>query len=480
MVAAATHPTPGRRSRAVVFLATALVVVVAGYVVDRTGALRPEAGVAPGVARPIGAVPPAGAPVGVLPLASPAPIAAPDGLRADGDPSLAALRKAIGVWSANLDRDSADFVSAQNLALDYYTLGRLTGDVDAYARAQAAVAQGLKAFPTDVGGRTMAALLQYTLHDFAGARTAAQAIYDADHHQLQALATAGDSELELGDYTAAAATFASLQAVQPGAAITARLAHLAALRGHDAEAESLASQATREARAEGAAGPGLAYYHYLQGFLAFQTGSIASAAAAYTAALQDQPGSYLALAGLAKVRAAQGRTDEAIALYGKAIAIVPQPEYLAGLGDLYALTGRPALADRQYRTVRAIARLQALQPKVYNRQLVLFDANHGEDPAGAVVLAEAELAVRKDVYGWDAYAWSLLAAGRASDADAAMVQALALGTRDAMLAYHAGMIAHAVGDDVRARTMVGQALSLDPGFDPLQAVRARQVLAALP
>jgi tetratricopeptide (TPR) repeat protein len=480
MAATSTRPTPHRRSRAVAFLAAAVVVMVAGYVIDRTGAFRTEAWTNSVSGRSSTPLPSAAASAGVGPLADLAPISVPDGARIETDASLAALHKAIGVWSANLGRDDADFVSAQNLALDYYTLGRLTGDIDDYARAQAAVAQGLKAFPTDTGGLTMAALLQYTLHDFAGARAAARAVYDADHRQLQALATAGDSELELGDYAAAAATFATLDEVQPGAAITARLAHLASLRGHDAEATSLAAQAGKEARAEGAGGTSLAYYDYLQGFLAFQVGSLTSAAAAYTAALKDWPGSYLALEGLAKVRAAQGQTTEAISLYGQAIAIVPQPEYLAGLGDLYQLSGQPKLADQQYRTVRVIARLQALQPKVYNRQLVLFDANHGEDLTRAVSLAESELAVRKDVYGWDAYAWALFAAGRAGEADAAMVHALALGTHDAVLLYHAGMIAHGVADDPRARTLLEQALKLNPGFDPLQAARAQQVLASLP
>ena len=235
-----------------------------------------------------------------------------------------------------------------------------------------------------------------------------------------------------------------------------------------------------EARAEGTAGTSLAYYDYLKGFIAFQAGNLVTADRSYSAALADWPGSYLALEGLARVRAARGRTDEAIALYGRAIAIVPQPEYLAGLGDLYQLTGQPRLAEQQYATVRAIAALQALQPKVYNRQLVLFDANHAEDPAGAVRLAETELTVRKDVYGWDADAWALLAAGRAGDADAAMQKALALGTNDALLLYHAGMSAHGVGDDGRARSLLERALALNPGFDPLQAVRARQVLAAMP
>ena len=479
MAVSASSPIRHRRPRALAFLAASIAIALTAIVADRAGVLHRTATPAPAVPAQV-VLPSAAAPVGVLPGPASGPVAAPDGPRAADDPSILALQKAIGVWGANLGRDPEDFVSAQNLALDYYTLGRLTGNVDDYARAQQAVTQGLAAYPADSGGQTMAALLQYTLHDFAGARAAAQAIYDADPSQLQALATAGDSELELGDYAAATATFATLERVQPGAAVTARLAHLASLQGQDAQAASLSTRAVTEARAEGTAGTSLAYYDYLKGFIAFQAGNLVTADRSYSAALADWPGSYLALEGLARVRAARGRTDEAVALYGRAIAIVPQPEYLAGLGDLYQLTGQPRLAEQQYATVRAIAALQALQPKVYNRQLVLFDANHAEDPAGAVRLAETELTVRKDVYGWDADAWALLAAGRAGDADAAMQKALALGTNDALLLYHAGMIAHGVGDDGRARSLLERALALNPGFDPLQAVRARQVLAAMP
>ena len=60
-----------------------------------------------------------------------------------------------------------------------------------------------------------------------------------------------------------------------------------------------------------------------------------------------------------------------------------------------------------------------------------------------------------------------------------MHNALALGSHDPLLAYHAGMIAHALGDDARARALLDQALATNPGFDPLQAARARQTLAGM-
>ena len=95
-------------------------------------------------------------------------------------------------------------------------------------------------------------------------------------------------------------------------------------------------------------------------------------------------------------------------------------------------------------------------------------------------MAESELAVRKDVYGYDAYAWALLAAGRVADAHAAADQALAAGTRDARMLYHAGMIALADGRPADAKTYLSDALALDPGFDPLGATRARDALATIP
>ena len=60
-----------------------------------------------------------------------------------------------------------------------------------------------------------------------------------------------------------------------------------------------------------------------------------------------------------------------------------------------------------------------------------------------------------------------------------MTTALAFGTKDAKLMYHAGMIAAALGDTSRARTQLTAALALDPTFDPLQAQRARETLAGL-
>ena len=73
---------------------------------------------------------------------------------------------------------------------------------------------------------------------------------------------------------------------------------------------------------------------------------------------------------------------------GRGHQVVP---VLAALGDVYALVGRTADAEQQFATVEFIGKLEALNQVLYNRQLVLFRANHNREIEGAVDAARREL-----------------------------------------------------------------------------------------
>ncbi len=66
--------------------------------------------------------------------------------------------------------------------------------------------------------------------------------------------------------------------------------------------------------------------------------------------------------------------------------------------------------------------------------------------------------------------------GRIAEAKGAMEEALKLGTLDARLLYHAGVIARATGDQAAASDYLQRALALNAGFDPLQSKIARETL----
>lgn len=456
-------PRP-RRIRAVGILAASVALVVAGNLasVDR----------GPETAGRLGGAPAA-------PPVVEGPVSPPNAPFANTPGSLATIDSSIARWSANLAANDLDFISARNVALLYEGRARISGDITDYARAEEAAGRSLGIEPRQLDVQALHARILLATHEFSRALAEASAVDRSAANQPAVLAILGDATLELGDVDGAAAIYTRIEELAPGPAVTARQARVAFLRGDPAGAVSLAESAHEAAAKAGDTGPAVSWYAYLAGTLSMSAGMPDDAAGWFDRAVEDWPGSFLALAGRARAAAALGDTDAAIAGYQAAIAVAPQPDALTALGDLLALRGDTATAEQQYATVQAIAQLQGDGGLVYNRQLVLFDVNHDRDVARALDLATAELAERKDAYGYDAYAWALLANGRAADADAAMTTALAGGTRDALLLYHAGEIALALGDRSRAADLLNQALAIRGALDPLSARRATESLESV-
>lgn len=404
------------------------------------------------------------------------------GVSVTADANIARIRANIDFWAARVQRDPDDFISSNHLGTSEIELARSTGDLGAYAAAQAAFETTLRRDPHNAAALAYKGSVLVSLHKFVDARALADGILAQRPGDPVALATLGDASLELGDIPAARDAYTKADTIAASAATEVRLGHLAFITGDVATALTQARAAVASAADEGATGERAAFYHYQLADLLISTGDRAGARSAYLAALEADPNSFLAHAGLARVKAADGDLDGAIKALSAAIAIVPQPEFLARRADLYTLraaTGDAKLARSDEATVAAIARLSGEETGVYDRVLALYLANHGRDAQRAVKLTEAELTFRKDVYGYDAYAWALLVAGRAADADAAMRSALAFGTVDAKVLYHAGMIDAALGRTDDARTKLQRALDLDASFDILQATRARAELETL-
>jgi Flp pilus assembly protein TadD len=389
----------------------------------------------------------------------------------------------IAFWSARLEANRADIVSATKLAQAHLESARATGDITAYLRAQAAADAALEAQPTYLPARALRATALVALHHFSEGREVARGILEERPNDPTALGVLGDADLELGDVAAARGAYQTLSAVADSSAARIRRSHLSFLEGDVAGAVDSARQALAAADEEALGGPALAWYQYRLGDVLIATGDRPGAASAYAAALVTDPDSYLAHAGLARIAAADGRLEEAIGHLDAAIAAVPLPDLVARRADLYRLRAGEGDAERERRdreTVLAIAALAGDAGSVHDRTLSLYLADHGIDVARALALAESEIAVRRDVYGYDALAWALLANRRADEAAAAMDKALALGTRDARMLYHAGMIAAARGEGERARGLLDEAIALDSSFDPLAIARARETAATLP
>ena len=394
-------------------------------------------------------------------------------------PDMLSPTEQVAFWSARLKPDTTDYLTLTTLAGAYLAQARETGDAAAYARAEEALRRALALNPRYEPANALLGSVLIGQHAFAEALSRAETALATNPDAPQALAAAGDAHLELGHYAEAEVAYTRLLDLAPGGPVYSRLSRLAWLNGRPDEAVDWMRRAADETVALDLGGETLAWYRFQLGELYFNQGDLRRAARWYDEAEQALPGYYLASAGLGKVAAARGDLDAAIARYEALVGRLPQPGFVATLGDLYALNGDTDAAQRQYDTIAFLQQLDAAQRVLYDRAVAVFYANHAIELDTALAYAESELAARQDIYAYDTLAWTLYRLGRFDEARAASDRALALGTPDAQLHYHAGLIAAAQGDAGRATTYLRRALELNPHFDLLQAEEARAALAEL-
>jgi tetratricopeptide (TPR) repeat protein len=397
----------------------------------------------------------------------------------DGGGSLGLLPPAqrVAFWEERV-ADGGSFLDLINLADAYLDRSRATGDLDDLNRAATALDEAAITAPYPDRVIARRAMVAFALHDFVGAMRRADDVLRRTPDDLAALGVAGDARLETGDIAGARERYQRLAELAPSPASWSRLGRLAFLTGDPEAAARLVSRAAAASREEGAP-DAEAFYDFQLGDLHRATGDLVEAKAAYSASLAALPEYVPAMNGLAAVLAATDRRNEAIQILERATARLPQPELVAALGDLYALSGHRARAADEYRLVDGIARLSAATGSVYDRQLVIFSADHERGLRDALSRAQAELAVRGDIYGHDALAWVLYRLGRFDQAAVHAEAALALGTPDPRIAYHAGLIAAARGDDQQALSLLQTAVRGVALLPPLQTDAARAALTQL-
>jgi tetratricopeptide (TPR) repeat protein len=354
---------------------------------------------------------------------------------------------------------------------------RETGDPTWYGHARASVDRALEHDPADFDALRTKAWVLLGQHEFREARALAEEALAREPNDWPSWANLTDALVELGEYDGAVDAADRLASLRPGVPAYTRVAGLQALLGDRAAA--IATLEVAVTAAEHAEPETLAWTLVHLGHEHLALGDFPAAGAAYERALTAFPGYHLALVGLARARAAQGRTAEAIELASRAADRVPAPAIYGLLGDLQAAAGNATEAETQFELVRVMERLAAAQGTSYGREVALFLADHDRDLADALRLARADAARRGDVYGDDVLAWALYKNGRAAEAKRASTRALRLGTQDAVFHYHAGMIAQVLGHPRAAARHLGRALALDPAFDVRQAPMARAALETI-
>jgi tetratricopeptide (TPR) repeat protein len=384
-------------------------------------------------------------------------------------PSLSPAEKSIAAARREIANKPAQYAGYNHLAIALSRRARETSDVTYYARAEEALKKSVELAPADFESQKIRVWLLLGRHEFPAALDAARALNKKVPDDVLVYGFLTDANAELGNYGDAENAAQWMLNLRPGnlPGLT-RAAYLRELFGDVEGAYELmdmAYQSTVPTETEDRA-----WILSQMGHLRFVDGKTDDAENILQQALTIFPKYHYALGNLAKVRIAQKRYDDAVALLKQRYDAAPHAENLYDLADALELAGRASDAKKAFAEFETKSLEESSRKDNSSRELVFYYADHANQPAKALAIAEQEHAWRHDVY-----AWALHVNAHDAEARKQLDTALAVGIRDAKLFAHAGEIALNLGDRAAAERYLQQSVTLDA----TGSERARVLLARL-
>ena len=364
---------------------------------------------------------------------------------------IAVARKAIELNPKNAD-------GYNQLAFALSRRARETSDPDYYEQALEAVNESLRLAPDNFDARRMETWIALGKHEFARALPLARALSQSRPDDVLAYSLLTDACVETGNYDEAEKAAQWALDMRPGdiSGLT-RAAYLRELFGDIQGSVDLMQSAynkTPPSEVEDRAWI-LTQFAHLQ----LLSGKPEVAELALADALKLFPGYHYALGNMVKVKLAQKRYEEAVAVARDFVSAAPHPENLFVLGEVLARAGKADEVKTAFEDFETKAVAESKGTDNANRELVLYYVNHAGKPAEGLRFAKQEMEHRQDLFTREAYAWALQANGELVAARKEMDKVIAIGIRYPVYFYHAGIIAQKNGDHEQAKKYFQESLT---------------------
>ncbi len=370
--------------------------------------------------------------------------------RTPAEEKMATAKKEIELKPQSVDAHNA-------LAMALTRRARETSDPSYYDQAGEVLKDSFRLASDNFEARRIETWIALGKHEFSSALELARALSKSRPDDVLAYALLTDACVETGNYEEAEKAAQWALDMRPGeiSGLT-RAAYLRELFGDIQGSVDLMQSAynkTAPSEVEDRAWI-LTQFAHLQ----LLSGKPQVAELALADALKLFPGYHYALGNMVKVRIAQKRYEEAVTVAREFVQAAPHPENLFVLGVTLEHAGKTEEAKLAFADFETKALAESEGTDNANRELVFYYINHASKPMEALRIARSELARRQDVFTREAYAWALQANGEVKEARVEIEKALAIGIRDPMFFYHAGIIAQKNGDHERAAKYLQESL----------------------
>ena len=387
----------------------------------------------------------------------------------------------IAFWErATNEHHRGDMISPRMLGEQYLQRYRERYDVDDVLRAQHAAERSLAAQPAgNLSAELELASIQLTLHRFYDALAITKNIERWDAGDVSMYPREASLDMEIGDYSAAARKLGAVPERSRDDAWSVVDSRYLELTGHLGQARDLLATASAFQNSNfDAPAQQRAWYFFRQGEMAFEAGDNDGAIGLEREALAVYPNDADASRTLARVECALHEWDACLRDASASAAIVPYPETLGYEVDAQRALGKTAAAAQTDDLIATVERLGDAQ-HITDRLTAIYYSDHNTHLAQAYAIARNELRSRDDVFTEDTLAWAAAMDGHWDDARTAIAKAQRWHTENALIDYHAGVIAEHFAQRPAAKADFERALALNAHFHPVYADDARQRLSSL-
>jgi tetratricopeptide (TPR) repeat protein len=341
-----------------------------------------------------------------------------------------------------------------------YQKASISGDLAALTAVILAIDDAIKLLSSPGDLYLLKAHTAFKLHrlaDVDAALRAVPSVYESDEGRL----IRADLDFQHGRYEMAENGYRDVLERDRSWGALARLAHLCGGMGDLTGADRLYEEAEDQLTAKEMRS--YAWLEVQRGFLDFARGQHGEARLHYQCAGAAYPGYWLVEEHIAELLGAEGRYEEAAAIFEQVVSTIERPDLDQAIGELYDLAGsmEPAVYWKE-RALTAYLRSAQRGEVHFYHHLADYYADVVEDGAEAVKWAQKDLLLRENFATQAALAWSLYRGGQFDDAIRWMDRALASGVVDARLYFWAGEIYRAAGNEVEGRKLRQRAVTRNP------------------
>jgi len=319
-------------------------------------------------------------------------------------------------------------VEAQLAGL-YGSRARLTGNYDDYAMAELAIGRAFEIAPEGSGPFMGRASLNFTLHrlnvvEADLSRAEKQINLSTDKRASIALLRAR-VQMERGNYDAAATGYAEALSLRETLQGHSAVAHHAWQTGDVALAETELTKA--ESMYHGRANEPRAWFHLQRAITDLEAERLDEALAHLADADKAMSGYWLIREHIAEIKALQGDLEGSLAIYRVVVPQTNSPELMGAMAGVLSELGRDDEAAKWIAHAdRLFAERIERYPEAASGHALEHALEYG-DPADALVLAEANAALRPNGNALNLLAEAYLKVDRVDDARATARRATDLG-----------------------------------------------------